>query len=78
MPVREQVKFALIKSKTSLTEVVRQMNETKPVSLQSLTRKINASTLRYDDAEEIAKLLGYKIRWIKNCNSLEGSTKGNK
>ena len=72
MAIREQVKIALVKSNTTLTEVARRMSVTKPVSLQNLTRKINSGTLRYDDAETIAGLLGYKVKWVKCINNMGG------
>jgi len=73
MGVREQVKCALVMSNITLTDVVKEIKKTKPVSLQNLNQKINRGTLRYEDAEAIAKILGYKIRWIKNGAAVEGT-----
>ena len=73
MGVREDVKIALVMSKVSLTDVVKEIKKTKSVSLQSLNQKINRGTLRYSDAELIAKILGYKIKWIKSSAAIEGT-----
>jgi hypothetical protein len=69
MPVKHIIKIALVKSETTLTNVLKEINsdrgQNKQISLQSLNQRINRGTLRYDDAEEIAKTLGYKIAWVK-------------
>jgi hypothetical protein len=72
MTIREAVKFALVKSNTSLTQVARLMSGTKAVSVQNLTRKINGGSLRYDDAVTIAGLLGYNIKWVKRGRNKSG------
>ena len=73
MAVREEVKIALVMSNTTLTSVVEEINKTKKVSLQNLNQKINRGTLRYSDAELIAKILGYKIKWVKNSAAMGGT-----
>lgn len=69
----------LAKSDVTLTEVINRLNAKhelefiptekqpvfKPDTVQNLSKKINKGTLRYEEAEEIADLLGYKIEWIK-------------
>ena len=73
MPVRRDVKLALIETHTTLTAVVKEISKTKPVSLQGLNQKINRGTLRYEDAETIAGVLGYKIEWVKKGAAIGGS-----
>jgi hypothetical protein len=34
-------------------------------SLSNFSRKLNEGTLRYEEALELAKALGYEIRWEK-------------
>jgi hypothetical protein len=67
MPIKEMVKIMLAKSDITLTELVNRLNQkyNKKDSLQNLSKKINKGTLRYEEAEEIAEVLGYKIEWIK-------------
>jgi hypothetical protein len=79
MPIKETIKIMLAKSDVTLTEVINRLNnkhksefvptidkpEFKPDTVQNLSKKINKGTLRYEEAEEIAELLGYKIEWIK-------------
>lgn len=72
MPVKETIKIMLAKSNVTLTEVVNRLNlknknneDYKPDTIQNLSKKINKGTLRYEEAEEIAEILGYKIKWTK-------------
>lgn len=72
MSIKETVKIELAKSDTTLTEIVKRLNKKhendinfKPDTLQNLSKKINKGTLRYEEAEEIAEVLGYKIEWVK-------------
>ena len=45
---------------TTLSEQLTEQTG-KKYSRQVLSRKINRSTINYDEMEEIAKILGYKI-----------------
>ena len=67
MPIKETVKIMLAKSNITLTEVVKRLNEKyeRNDTIQNLSKKINRGTLRYDEAEEIAAVLGYSIEWGK-------------
>lgn len=72
MPIKETIKIMLAKTDITLTEIVNRLNKKnennpnyKPDSVQNLSKKINKGTLRYEEAEEIADLIGYKIEWIK-------------
>lgn len=72
MPIKETIKIMLAKEDITLTEVVNRLNQKhminegyKPDTVQNLSKKINKGTLRYEEAEEIAEVLGLKIEWIK-------------
>lgn len=77
MPIKETLKIMMIKTNNiTLTEIVKRLNEKnmndpdfKPETIQNLSKKINKGTLRYDDAEKISEVLGYKIEWIPNENT---------
>jgi hypothetical protein len=66
VPIKETVKIMLAKSDITLTEILRRLNENydRNDTLQNLSKKINKGTLRYEEAEEIAEVLGLKIEWI--------------
>lgn len=79
MPIKETIKIMLAKCDITLTEIVNRLNEKhrsefipiddksefKPDTVQNLSKKVNKGTLRYEEAEEIADIIGYKIEWIK-------------
>ncbi|WP_230869409.1 hypothetical protein [Iocasia frigidifontis] len=35
-------------------------------TLQNLSNKIRQETIKYSEVKEIADILGYEIKWIKN------------
>ena len=67
MSVKQDIKIILAKEDITLTELIDKLNKKydRNDSIQNLSKKINKGTLRYNEAEEIAKILGYKIEWIK-------------
>lgn len=66
MSLKEQIKIALIKRNMTLTqlhnELIKRYNKTD--SLQNLSNKIKRESLKYEEIEEIATILNYKIEWI--------------
>lgn len=66
MPVKETIKIMLAKSDVTLTEVVKRLNEKRGTNdtVQNLSKKVNKGTLRYDEVEEIAEVLGYRLDWV--------------
>ncbi|MBU3153475.1 LLM class flavin-dependent oxidoreductase [Clostridium estertheticum] len=67
MPIKETVKIMLAKSDVTLTEIIKRLNYkySRNDTIQNLSKKINKGTLRYEEAEEIAEVLDYKIEWTK-------------
>ncbi len=63
MSSKETVKILLVKRNMKVKTLAEQLTEQtgKKYSRQVLSRKINRSTINYDEMEEIAKILGYKI-----------------
>lgn len=70
MPIREIAKILMITNHITLTELVNLLNAKydRHDSIQNLGKKINRGTLKYQEAEEIADVLGYKIEWVKRDN----------
>jgi len=64
---REQVKILLIKENMSLTELARKMTDFtgKSYTQQGLSNKLSRNTLRYSEICNIAKILGYTIKFEK-------------
>ena len=63
MSGREFVKILLAKECITLTELARMASEQsdKKYTMDGLSHKMRLGTLRFDDAEFFAKLLGYEI-----------------
>ena len=66
-PVALEIKSMILKSGYTQTEVVDMMSADYgwSDSPSNFSRKLNEGTLRYDQALELAKALGYEIRWEK-------------
>ena len=66
-PVSLEIKAIILKSGYTQTEVVDMMSADYgwSSSPSNFSRKLNDGTLRYDEAMELAKALGYEIRWEK-------------
>ena len=67
MSVREFVKILLAKECMTIKELARLATENsdKTCTLDGLSHKMRLGTLRFDDVEFFAKLLGYKIELKK-------------
>ncbi len=67
MTAREFVKILLAKECMTLKELARIATEKsdKKYTLDGLSHKMRLGTLRFDDAEFFAKLLGYEIELRK-------------
>lgn len=66
MSAREQVKILLLKRNMTMKELASRITEFtgKKCSRQNLSNKLSLGTLRFEDFEIIAKILGYKIELI--------------
>lgn len=63
MSSREQVKIMILKERLTVEKLANLLKQKtgKHYTQQSLQHKISLSSLRYDEMETIAELLGYKI-----------------
>lgn len=66
-PVALEIKSMILKSGYTQSEIVDTMSADFgwSGSHSNFSRKLNEGTLRYDQALELAKTLGYEIRWEK-------------
>lgn len=71
MSIKDEIKMMLIKSGISMTELVRRLNEkhNRNDTVQNLNGKLTRGTLKYSEAKEIAEILGYEVKWVKNDSS---------
>ena len=79
MSAGQNIKHALIEKNMQQKELAKKLN----VTGASLSQMLNKDNMRYNKAEEIAKILGYKIVWIKdedcqtNVNQTINNNNGN-
>ena len=66
-PVALEIKAMILKSGYTQSEIVNMMSADYDWSSSpsNFSRKLNEGTLRYDEAMELARALGYEIRWEK-------------
>ena len=69
--IRNEVKSKLAESGYSLTYVVEQMNkkrdEEHKTTTQNISNKLTRGTIKYSEIREIADIIGYKIKWIREA-----------
>ena len=63
MSAKETIKILLVKRNMTVKALAEKLSieKNKTYSRQNLSNKINRSTINYDEMEDIAKILGYKI-----------------
>ena len=66
-PVALEIKSVILKSGYTQSEIVDMTSADFgwSDSPSNFSRKLNEGTLRYEEALELAKALGYEIRWEK-------------
>ncbi len=62
MSVREEVKILLLKENKTMVYLAKELGTTP----DNLSHKLSKGTLRFEDVERIAEILGYKIIFMKN------------
>ncbi|MFA6988568.1 MAG: hypothetical protein WC197_00725 [Candidatus Gastranaerophilaceae bacterium] len=63
MSIREEIKILLLKEKTSITALAKEMSKrsSKNYTMRSLSQKLTRETLRVDEYKLIANILGYEV-----------------
>ena len=68
MNIKNEIKSYLAATGITMTELVERLNndlpEDKKTSVQNLSNKLSRGSLRYDEAQQIAKAIGKRIAWI--------------
>lgn len=67
MSVRTSIKTLLLQENMTLTELAKIATETigKQYTVDSLSRKLQNETMKFNEAEMLIKCLGYKINFEK-------------
>lgn len=63
MSSKESIKILMLKKNITITSLANKLTVAtgRQYTRQSLSKKISRSSLKFDEIEDIAKLLGYKI-----------------
>lgn len=67
MPIREEIKSILAKENLTMSDLAEKISEKtgKKCSLQSISQRLLRGTLTFNDAEFIAEILGYDLKFTK-------------
>ncbi|MDD3041323.1 hypothetical protein [Bacteroides sp.] len=67
--IRNEVKSYIAASGWSLTDVVKELNkcrsDSEQTTTQNISNKLARGTIKYSEILEIAKVIGYEIKWTK-------------
>ncbi len=67
--IRNEVKSYIAQSGYTLTYIVEQMNKSRDeqhkTTTQNISNKLSRGTIKYSEIKEIADIIGYKIKWVK-------------
>lgn len=65
--IRNEVKAYIARSGWTLTDIVKEMNKARPedqqTTTQNITNKLARGTIKYSEVLEIARIIGYEIKW---------------
>ncbi len=66
MSSKESVKILLVKRNMTVKALAEKLTELtgRKYSRSGLSNKINRSSINFDEMEEIAKILGYRIEFV--------------
>ena len=67
MNIRNEIKARIVQEGTTMSEIVRKLSAVYSwsASVPNLSDKLKRVTLRYNEAIELADVLGYDIIWRK-------------
>lgn len=67
MKILAIIKSLLAQEATTMTKIAERLyaEKNRPLSMNNLSRKLRAETIKYVEVAEIADLLGYDIKFIK-------------
>ncbi len=68
--IRNEIKGYIANSGWSLTNIVKELNahksEEEQTTTQNISNKLTRGTIKYSEVLEIAEIIGYKVKWIKD------------
>jgi hypothetical protein len=67
MEIKNELRSIFIKAGWTMSGIVEALNAKydRKDTLQNLSNKLARNSLRYNEAMEIADVMGYEIKWVK-------------
>ena len=69
LEVRNELKAYIAMSGWTLTDIVKVMNKNRPetewTTSQNISNKFTRGTIKYSECKEIARIIGFNIKWEK-------------
>ena len=66
--IRNEIKSYIARSGWTMTDIVKEMNRSRPeeehTTTQNITNKLARGTIKYSEVQEIAPIIGYEITWV--------------
>ena len=66
--IRNKIKSYIARSGWTMTDIVKEMNRSRPeeehTTTQNITNKLARGTIKYSEVQEIARIIGYEITWV--------------
>ena len=67
LTVKNDIKSIIVQSGWTMSAIIEALNQKydRTDTIQNLSNKLTRGTLRYNEAQEIAEIIGYEIKWVK-------------
>ena len=67
MSVRESIKMLLVKERMTLTDLIKEASlvSDKKITVDGISKKLQKETMKFNEAEFLASVLGYRINFEK-------------
>ena len=67
-PIHAEVKAHIAAQGYTLTQIVQEMNKSRPpdkqTTVQNISNKLTRGTIKYSEIIEIAEIIGLSIKWM--------------
>lgn len=72
MSASEDLKILLVREQTTITELAKLASEKsgKPYTIYGISQKLSRNSMKYDEVQFLAEVLGYRIKFEKIENEM--------
>ncbi len=69
--IRNEIKSYIAMSGWTLTDIVKELNKARTeddqTTSQNISNKLSRGTIKYSEVREIARIIGFSIRWDRKA-----------